>query len=144
MLAERISIPLSLPVKPDTRSYYADVLWKTAPYDGNRTDYYAIRVFYKYLADEFDVAHCAHIFKFLYNLGTALLPPRSMLIPLIGFRQEDQRFSRMFSNLEQRQCIRVTEFVEFVNRQENQGLFDRIFYKESGMPTHQFNGCNIL
>ncbi len=65
MLAERIS---------DTRAFYADVFAKTSPYDGNRTEY-AIRVFFKYLADEFDVAHSAHVFRFLYNLGITILSP---------------------------------------------------------------------
>ena len=43
-----------------------------------------------------------------------------------------------------KRILNLSEFVDYVNKEENQELFDRIFYKESDMPTHKFGGCSIL
>ena len=66
---------------------------------------------------------------------------------VLGFRQEDPRFASLFNELEDEQCIRVSMFVEFVNKPENQDLFDRIFYQEPEMmpdPKARRQECSIL
>ena len=55
-------------LKPDSRSSYTHLLELNTTCDGHRTSF-AIRVFFKYLADEYDVAHSAHIFRFIFHLG---------------------------------------------------------------------------
>ena len=67
MLTELPTLP-SLPKKPDTRSSYAHLLSLKTPYDGNRTNY-AIRVFFKYLVNDYNTAFSSDIEMFLVDLG---------------------------------------------------------------------------